>query len=1472
MPELATSEEEIANSPPELRGMAETLSRNLAKVEIAVNGKSNAGDMSLLSRLKQASMISESAEQAIQAVFPDYTEERYANLREKAVRDVTQEIESAGADMEALNVMVDNRLVGLGMPSRSFVENSKLAFEHAQNRQIGLFNDKINRIRRGWVQPIYNRLSFVAPELGKSTTDDFNRNKAPVNPDYDDSIWSDLATGVGNVIGNALLLKGLGKFRTPATTTALFAVEEAGRRRADARAKGASFGTEFVSTLAGAGIGATEAITFGRFMNRFNRATGGVLERNFDKVAERFIGAVRAQKWSAASEILGGAVENAGQEVLQEGLTFAFDKSLGLADEHQKEQGFWDMMRNEGLRAGTTGGALGLLMNGVSVGARRSGLSATFTNQVTQDLIVRSAIQDLAKWSKANGVTFQESDIQRVAEGTPRDTTQDEIEGFKEKVGGLKPSEAFKEALFQLEKSNTGETTDPNSPEVQKAKFAFDKATSGINETVGKFLTQIAGTEGAKARDKAEVLMDKAQNLGFFTAQERFTPKLSAKEKLKATNVTPQNLVPAEPEQVSATPENQSSIQAKSARSVLEGLKPPNQSRASVIETDQTLTAIEKADNQFRDKVQSDIENGASGDQETLDFQSRSGIPATLSRSWFRFDRGAVGLGVRSVRAVARGIQSGFKGAMDITGFATKWETEPLEQSVKNQIGGGRNNPEFQKFVEVNKETRDRVGALTPLFNSLRPLVNGVTPKSHRVFNELSAITWSKDGLHGTSIFQLAVEGKMDISHLSKDAQKAVNLSREIIRSTGKLMESVGARITMENGDRVPFKASKHGDRLSRQFTDDGFGILMRAENDPLFKALAQAIADRNGKSITWAGDQISKMKDHLVTKKSPMEIARKIPDMPSVIQHDGKTYHILNQNPFTTMLHTIDNTAARSAYISVFGQSPDGSVETKLIQDFARKGGNPKDMDNLLRTLNRMPLEFPVWSSPGSPTYGAYRFWMGYRRMISTLHLSRSGPVNFPEPIGTTGPTGGLAQLGSAINVMSEHPKALAQELAHLAVHTQSMLNITGRPGRPVENFSKAFSELGTRVTGVVAANEFNEVFAAARALGIVNALHDGTAFKPFYRPRIEILDFTDAEVEALLSGKADTKLQVEFMRRFTEFAVGVTASLPQQRSRRAQSRIANAIHRFDSFFQVKMNRTQRIWKQLREDFKRVAKDPSKANAVRFVASSELMGEWIAGNVAAGGVGFGIRAMLLGGAGLLAFSLDEAEKDDRNKIAVASDMFLAAMLSGPADGIMRTVKASARGASKGVILSAMAGTVGGLPGDTFVELVDWSQGTGRYRDAVGFWQNANAWFTSNTPIIPTLEVMLVGEWGAEDQILQKMISKVRSGVNKQRKKDGRALIPAKLAIMEAARALRDGQDPYEIIMELMGPDAPPKGKLTREQATSYLDRQKVFSGLDDEEVAEWRGKFSDADLERADQWAEVIDKLKERIEQVIPR
>lgn len=716
---------------------------------------------------------------------------------------------------------------------------------------------------------------------------------------------------------------------------------------------------------------------------------------------------------------------------------------------------------------------------------------------------------------------------------------------------------------------------------------------------------------------------------------------------------------------------------------------------------------------------------------------------------------------------------------------------------VVEDLPGGK--PAAAKARAALDRTREFMGHLDHARQRFLTEMRGQSPRAKAARASFSEVMWDGDvgfGRINDVLDGVAAPHVHELPVLAAYSQAFID--------SGRIAEKVGYKIRTPKGE-VSFKVDPKRLRAGRVGTEDLYWYVNHPA-DPETLRLAEKIADVNPglkpENVLKELEQWSLARDErAVSQRGMAEDARTIERFPThYVDSEGHEIQLLETDPQRIIDAVTRRFPQRLAYVEQFGQD----AVPKELADVARNGNLPAAQD-LFRALNGIRTDNPSRALQAKP--GSNVAWVAKAAQIpwtalKMAKLSMAPLANAPETLGNArammGGFGGkrLMQAGFDMSFLKRGKDQILEELARRGSYTRDLNDWYWNKSDLPETINRYVGTGGSFLNKAV--NEFNERVAArmAQMWSKDLAAGNGTAIDKF---RLRVLEFTNAERDLIISGKAPKRLYQAVETRAVEWAQGST-SLAADRSKLAGNRYWNLATLADRFSQMNINRTVDVLGKLGAT---ILEETGSKGLIRGAVSKDTLAavaftfDLAAGKTAAGAMSLFLRAIAVGGAGGLA---DKALGSPTGFGDFLIDAARFAFLGGPVQA-MANVASGEQG--------AVAEQVGQmfLPVSMTQEAVDYVRGEGRYRDKDGL-EKAQAFLTGTTPIAKAgANVAAVMGLSQDDPKLDAAISafwKWRAKYAPKAHMEGGEAETSEFRqhMRRANEAIKDGRDPVEELVK----------------------------------------------------------------------
>lgn len=534
------------------------------------------------------------------------------------------------------------------------------------------------------------------------------------------------------------------------------------------------------------------------------------------------------------------------------------------------------------------------------------------------------------------------------------------------------------------------------------------------------------------------------------------------------------------------------------------------------------------------------------------------------------------------------------------------------------------------KTVDLNKKRLGELGKMVE--RTLDESVGtGIHGKRHR-----EAKKWSDEVVYdergrGEANFKAAVEGR--VTDVPDAVRNWVGDYNAVRFRTGEFAEEAktlrrakkNEQGEYDEGTVELFKKLPKDARVFVRDTHPEFLEVVKA-GGPRAQELAEGIADY-GRNQLDPNNLVAEWREaaQSLERKEAFEFRREMPDMPSHFRFgDGTTVQLLYTSPYEAIKRMVQDAASRTAVVQHFGQKAGGTPEAKAAMVRARKkfdtpegpevllsrileeGGRVEQAENLMLALQGTGADILPQMLPASI------------RKLETLsrvaRIIRSAPLDLVEGLGTIPQFTGFrdALVGMVKGGMNYREiKSYLEEIGaltieaghHLMVEDSGTIGyLTQKIGLPKQMAADA-----------------GAVMAGASALHVLKRWDAG---KPKTEDvlALERMEFEQAEIATLTTGKADKELRDSFVRRFVSNAT--SQFLRGERSQWGASSTVNLLFPYNRYFMNRFRQHVEVTAQLGKEFRRYKKDPTPENKKRAAAAARQWGRYEFGALVAGALG----------------------------------------------------------------------------------------------------------------------------------------------------------------------------------------------------------------------------------------------------------
>jgi hypothetical protein len=578
-------------------------------------------------------------------------------------------------------------------------------------------------------------------------------------------------------------------------------------------------------------------------------------------------------------------------------------------------------------------------------------------------------------------------------------------------------------------------------------------------------------------------------------------------------------------------------------------------------------------------------------------------------------------------------------------GTGMDWYSQPLTERL-GEAGG----PTAKGFSNMAKEIVNRSKAL---YGSITPILDpalkaaGALNRTTTWLNNI-APTSKKWGYRNAVAAVEGPIGAVPAQHLPT-VQKIRDANLEI----GRLAQS-GIK---------GFTATGKYQRGATSFLVD----TIRSGRGPAFDLLVQALSSENHIPRARIRDIFREMKEEFDAPGSRQTIHRiaqefdrhfkKFPTDLKIKTAFGEIWMpILHAKPFNYLSHAALSTAQRVAFLERIPQGSLDAIRKQVVGELK----DPAPFDDLVRALHGLTVDEPWRLAP--PGSAMNMIGSGVERVLTdvfgALKLTASAIVNIPETIiGNTPAFYGWKNFAKGVSSLP----ARHQALETMGAINRNIYDWSLDPKGPMRTILASFRQGLRKATLGQFFNEIQEKFAAATAQVFTEQARGrslSTREQGLFTEAAVAHGFSRPAAQALARGHGTPEQYDDFVRRASAFSTAGNL-MPAERSRLGNSRKFNALFKFQSYSQMKLNSARKAW----EGFADAIESGDKA---RVLSAGEILSKYLF-NTTAQGVGAALLAGLF--MGRKGGVVETAEDALDGPGAFLLDSFLAGM-GGPAAAI----------------------------------------------------------------------------------------------------------------------------------------------------------------------------------------------------------
>lgn len=667
------------------------------------------------------------------------------------------------------------------------------------------------------------------------------------------------------------------------------------------------------------------------------------------------------------------------------------------------------------------------------------------------------------------------------------------------------------------------------------------------------------------------------------------------------------------------------------------------------------------------------------------------------------------------------------------------------------QDGGGGNIQQqtAEKGRRVVDDYKRIMGVFDATLQKLLLLSGGLTPtsKTVRAANSLNTVTW--DGNAGFSRFTIAREKKLlDDTALDLTDKPLTDAELRILDAFKALFDLVGKTAAdrklmirvkdPETGEvsSVRFDPRKSEAGMNRVASED-FWTIMTMDDPFMREELARVLARLNDMEESVALTKLEGLKKN-IARSTSLEFMRAFPIVPDRIRIRTVTgfreIQLLETHPFSLGTRMAHSMAKRLSFIKEFSQ--DRKTNEAYINNYIRAGGSRRNIEELFRAFNGVPISdnrlSDISQIPGGIGGQMLEAYKGLQNVYTAMILTRSQLINVFETAGNVQSLVGaniyyktLFKMLTAVLSKPFNP-ALTEQLHNVVAQAGARsLNVASNIVDPSRRWRDVTSIIGDRllrVTGVNFANRTNEFIAGLSAADLAKKFlnNKGGAMDRF---TLQVLKFSESEIDAFMSGKATEELNKALINRFVTHTQSTNAH-PAERSRAANNPDYRLLIRFDTY---EMRNSPLTMRELSLWYDTI-KDPNRSKREKFAASRHVF-RFMNNSVVSGALNLGLLSLALYGKSsiLMADWDDDGDGSADDILLFLAQAFAYKTFAGPASAWTFLFQRGERNLAA-IALNAT------IPVNMIGEMSYMAFGFGRYSNMTGI-QRTLEFFRKNTTV-----------------------------------------------------------------------------------------------------------------------------------------
>lgn len=757
----------------------------------------------------------------------------------------------------------------------------------------------------------------------------------------------------------------------------------------------------------------------------------------------------------------------------------------------------------------------------------------------------------------------------------------------------------------------------------------------------------------------------------------------------------------------------------------------------------------------------------------------------------------------------------------------------------------------FTKHGKVNSEFQEQVGIV-----NLKEKIDG------------------KDASFGFTKLERVMNGMMPESVLSDLGRETLGFLKKFTIETGDVLVDVGAMQIDAAGKVTKFTTQKDGKVFLRLFAPSWYDA-MYAGRGPLYETIVRSVAEANKKhGMTLKRSREIHQDIHRgmtnqikggPSRRFNVERVRQIREYPTFVRLDGQNYGLMRTNLFDYVQSLAERTARRGGFISTFGQPEIAGkmgLEDKVAKlrgDYIEQGGKLDRFDDLMKSLNGIPIERPL-ADPGTTVYAFGRGLVDFTRFIKGLNITGTGIYNTFEPLGNIQAFGGIKDFVDSAKRLSLDFRATTDAMEELGLIVVDRANKSYDPTRPVQSVLRMISDSVIQGIGLQFQMNLPTRLAPVVGLNMVRRLRGGKGTRGD-RFMLDSLHYSRGEVNQFMAGKASRELEYSLVSRLSENLTGFPRDATTE-NRAQQQRLLKQLFPFQTY----AFRVLRRFADTSRTFLKSTYAAAKRGDVKTVGGNVFRyNRFLMGQAAAGAISDITTSLLMGGVPGLKQRLTEITSDPERFGKYLLNSFLFQVVAGPFGGFIRQMQRGDVSTSRDMLEHTYYGFLAFQAADAIL-------GQGAYRDLDGFSRLAKA-VTRMTPIFKFAGGTMAMFGVATEENKANVARRAFFNWTHTRPSEGRFFpgdaqkeedyLEFRGHIRRAVRAVQRREN-MDVVNEHVQAALNVDGRLPKDVASALRNRQ-FLRGLTAEEVGLKRGKdgkFPKGSLRRAlteESWQAIL-------------